>query len=459
MMKEKFVTPWRLVIVAAIGYFVDLFDTFLLPAVRIPSLAELGVPDDLSLATYTVIFNWQLAGMAVGALFLWGPFADGRGRRKILFGSIIVYSIANLLTAAVQDVTQYEIVRFIAGVGLGGELGAGVTLVAEQMNKGKRGIGTMIIGAVGMLGVVFASLLALTGVYWRYAYIIGGVLGILILLLRVGVDESELFLKRKTKVNFGLDANNQILQKDEIDVSTIANRKPAYFKILAYIFSIKRKKASESTTVASEKTIFSFDTLTERPLVRFLLCILVGTPTFFFTGLLVPGAPEFGKAFGMTELPSPALALIYTYVSISIGDIFCGFLSQALSSRKKALLIFHGITVIGTFLFLFLPPTTPTGFYIRCVIAGTGIGYWANMVTNAAEQFGTDVRATITITVPNLVRFLLFPISGAFWALKPSVGVITAAAIVGLISSAVAIFAVCVLRDNFSRDLDYVEIV
>jgi MFS transporter, putative metabolite:H+ symporter len=429
-------TAWRAVIVAAVGYFVDLFDTFLLPALRVTSLRDLGVLEDQSLATYTVVFNWQLAGMALGALLLWGPFADRRGRRTILFGSIIVYSLANLLTAAVQDVNQYAIARFIAGVGLGGELGAGITLISEHM-KNRRGIGTMVVGGVGMLGVVAASLLALTPLHWRASYVVGGLLGIAVLGMRIGVKESDIFQK-----------------------SVGRELKPAkeYLRIMGFMFSPRRKAGLG--TAQSTGILARFQAqFTERPLVRYLLCVFVGFPTFFITGLLVPGAPEFGKSFGMAELPVPATGLIFTYLAIAAGDILCGYLSQIMSSRKKALLIFHGVTVLGICSFLFFPPVTPNGFYLRCVISGLGIGYWANMVTNVAEQFGTDVRATATITVPNFVRFLLFPISSAFLYLKPVNGVINAAAIVGLTSSAIAIGAVLLLKDNFSRDLDYTELV
>lgn len=401
--------PTRAILVAAVGYFVDLFDTFALPALRVASLRELGVPDADSLAVYTTIFNWQLAGMALGALLLWGPFADGRGRRRILFGSIIVYSVASVLTAFVQNVTQYELIRFVAGVGLGGELGAGVTLVSENMPKHRRGIGTMIIGACGMLGVVAAALLAKTNLDWRTIYIIGGVLGFIVLAMRVGVHESLLFEKRQA-----------------------TNETPAYSSILLFLAKWPNN-------------------------AKFLACILVGTPTFFVTGLLVPGAPEFGRAFGMTELPSPATALIWTYVSISIGDILCGALSQILRSRKKALLTFLAITSVGVGAFVLVPPSTPSGFYWRCVIAGLGIGFWANMVTNAAEQFGTNVRATVTITVPNFVRFLLFPISSAFLALRGPLGIVPAAAVVGIACCVIAMIATALLRDGFNQDLDYVE--
>jgi putative MFS transporter len=395
--------------VAAIGYFVDLFDTFLLPALRIPSLRDLGVPSDESLRTYTVIMNCQLAGMALGALFLWGPFADRGGRRKILFGSIIVYSVANLLTAGVQNVWQYALIRFIAGVGLGGELGAGVTLVSENMKREQRGIGTMVIGFWGMLGVVAAALLAKTALHWRTDYLIGGIMGLGVLLLRIGVGESRLFEK-----------------------NLAVNKSPNYFRILKFL-------------------------LRWRQGVKFAACVLVGAPAFFITGLLVPGAPEFGKAFGMKELSSPSTALIWTYLGVACGDIFCGALSQMLRSRKQALLIFHGLTALGIGIFLFVPASTPTGFYTRCVLMGLGGGFWANMVTNAAEQFGTNVRATVTITVPNFVRFLLFPISAAFLSLKPSYGIIPAAAMVGLTCSALAIISTLTLKDGFSRDLDYNE--
>ena len=400
--------PWAAVLVAAVGYFVDLFDTFLVPALRVPTLRELGVPNAGSFQVYTTVFNWQLAGMALGALFLWGPFADSRGRRKMLFGSILVYGVASLLTALVHDVTQFTIIRFIAGIGLGGELGAGVTLVSENMGREHRGKGTMLIGFVGMLGVVAAAALATTHLSWRTDYVIGGIMAFVVLGLRVGVAESKLFEK----------------------MNTAGDRKPNYFHTLAILVAPKN-------------------------LLKFIACVFVGAPTFFITGLLVPGAPEFGTAFGMQTLPLPTTGLIWTYSSIAIGDILCGGLSQLLRSRKKALLVFHGITVLGIVLFLFFPPSNPEGFYIRCSIAGLGIGFWANMVTNAAEQFGTNVRATVTITVPNLVRLLLFPISAAFVALKPSLGIVHAAAVVGLIASGVAITSVLCLEDGFLRDLDY----
>jgi len=407
MTLKRYDIPWNVVVVAALGYFVDLFDTFLVPAFRVATLKDLGVASVDSLRVYTNLFNLQLAGMFLAAILLWGPFGDSRGRRKILFGSIMLYGAANFLTAFVVNVPQFAIIRFVAGIGLGGELGAGVTLVAESISQEHRGIGTAIIGFVGMLGVVAAATLAMVGVNWRVAYIVGGVLAFAILGLRLSVRESQLFAKNSAAVR-------------------------SYWRILMFLAR-------------------------PRNLLKLFACVLVGAPTFFVTGLLVPGAPEFGAAFGMNILPSPATGLIWTYLSISIGDIFCGMLSQVVRSRKTALLVFHAITVIGIGAFLFQPPTTPDGFYVRCVVAGFGIGFWANMVTNAAEQFGTNVRATVTITVPTCVRLLLFPISAAFLSLRPLLGIIPAAAIVGFSASALAIVSLLWLKDGFSRDLDFNE--
>ena len=408
-MKLKTSIPIAAIFISAIGYFVDLFDTFLLPSLRVPSLRELGVNSSESLAVYTTIMNWQLAGMAIGALFLWGPISDRRGRKTMLLASILVYSIANMLTACVQTPSQYAIARFITGIGLGGELGAGITLVAENMRSNLRGVGTMIIGGCGMLGVVFAAVLAKSELSWRADYLIGGGLGLLVLALRIGVKESDLFMA-----------------------------------------NVRNKSTMKYSDILRQ--IVRWPTC-----AKYFACVMVGAPTFFVTGLLVPGAPEFGKAFGLSILPSPTTALIWTYSCISVGDILCGLMSQLLHSRKKALLTFHMITLFGIIMLLVYPPKTPEGFYYRCALAGLGIGFWANMVTNAAEQFGTNIRATVAITVPNFVRLLLFPISAAFLQLKAPHGVVAAASIVGFICSGIAILATLALPDGFAVNMDYNE--
>jgi putative MFS transporter len=398
----------RAVFAASLGYFVDLFDTFLLPALRAPSLKDLGVAAVDSLRIGTDVFNLQLLGQTIGALLVWGPLSDRFGRKKVLFGSILLYGIGNFATAFAPSLTAFTVTRFIAGVGLGGELGAGIALIAETMKPETRTKGTMIVGFFGMLGVVLAGLIAESSLSWRTDYILGGVLALGVLVFRFGIRESNL-LER-----------------------SLAVAKPSYWMILAYL---------------------------GRPakLLKFAACVFVGAPTFFVVGLLVSGAPEFGSALGMQVKPTSASALVWTYTSIAIGDILCGLLAQALRSRKTALLIFQFITLIGFCLILFVQAASPAGYYWRCALTGLGIGYWANMVTNASEQWGTNVRGTVTIAVPNFVRLLLFPISSLFLWLRPSAGYIPAAATVGFACSALAIISILCLSDGFHRDLNFVE--
>jgi putative MFS transporter len=407
-MKSTARMPLKIVFAASLGYFVDLFDTFLMPALRSPSLRDMGVIASRSLVVGTNIFNLQLLGQTMGALLIWGPLADRLGRKKILFGSILLYGLGSFATAFSHSTGSFAVMRFIAGLGLGGELGAGIALIAETMKQEDRTKGTMIVGFFGMLGVVLAGLIAESSLSWRTDYVIGGVLAVVVLVFRLGVHESDLFVR---------------------SVSIV---KPPYWKILGYLV---------------------------RPanLLKFVACVFVGAPTFFVVGLLVSGAPEFGTALGMQVKPTSATALVWTYTSIAVGDIFCGLLAQALRSRKAALVVFQVITLIGFSLILFVPAASPMGYYWRCALTGLGIGYWANMVTNASEQWGTNVRGTVTIAVPNFVRLLLFPISSMFLLLRPHFGYISAAAMVGVGCSVLAILSILLLSDGFSRDLNFAE--
>lgn len=398
----------QLVIAASVGYFVDLFDTFLLPALRGPSLRDLGVASADSLRIGTDVFNLQLFGQALGALLIWGPLADRIGRKRILFASILLYGIGSFGTAGVRSLHLFAIMRFVSGIGLGGELGAGIALIAESMKTSDRTKGTMIVGFFGMLGVVFAGLLAESGFGWRIIYIIGGFLAIVVLLFRMTIRESEIFSK------------------------SISISKPVYWRILAFLIQ-------------------------PRNLIKFIACVLVGAPTFFVVGILVSGAPEVGFVLGIHPAPSGATALVWTYTAIALGDLLCGILAQRLASRKAALIIFQMITLLGFLLILFIPPADPFGYYWRCGLTGLGIGYWANMVTNASEQWGTNVRGTVTIAVPNLVRLLLFPISYAFTFLKPHMGFIPDAAAVGLACSALSLISIVSLKEGFGRNLDFSE--
>ncbi len=399
---------WRialLVLAAALGYFVDVYDLLLFSVVRNASLKTLGVPDAESLTVGLRLLNIQMAGLLLGG-FLWGMIGDKRGRLSVLFGSIVLYSIANFVNAFVTTIGQYEVCRFFAGIGLAGELGAGVALVSEIMSAHMRGIGTMVIAAVGLLGAVMAGIIGQTFA-WQTAFMIGGVMGFVLLFLRIGAYESGLFAKVKS---LGVSRGN-----------------------LGKLFWPPTR------------------------LWKFILCILIALPAWYCIGILITGAPEFGTTLGLTQAPSAGTAVLVCYVALSVGDVACSGLSQLLRSRKLAFGIFHVISLLSIVIFLFLPPVTLFGFYARCALVGFGVGYWALFVTNAAEQFGTNLRASATTTVPNLVRGSLVLITAVFSALKPGYGLIGSAAIVGIGTVLIAFGSLFFTRERFGADLDFVE--
>lgn len=413
--RSVIITVW----ISALGYAIDLFDLFLVPALRDKMLPDLGVSPANLTDTYLDVMNWQLGGAAAGAVLLWGPLADRFGRRRVLLGSIMLYSLASLWTAVVGSVGELMAARCICGLGLGAELGAAVTLVSEGVSSDERTRNAKIIGVVGMLGVVAAGLLGWWGgVPWRWAFGIAGVIGLALFFVRHGIGESRLFLETQEK-----------------------KKTVSHAQALREVFFNRR-----------------FGTLA--------LCVLVGAPTFFVSGLLVPSAKDYAAAVGMSGAPpSGPLALVFTYLAISLGDWLCGQLAEKLQSRKKALLIFHGITLLGVASLLIWPATSAEGFYWRCALAGTGIGYWANMTLNAAEQFGTNLRATVTIAVPNLVRLLLVPMAWIYKGdkdfgivgLKMSWGFLPTLMVIGFTACAVAIIAVLSLPDTYGRNLDFNE--
>jgi MFS family permease len=398
-----------IVLAASLGYAVDLLDGFLLPALRIPSLRDLGVPSVSSLEVGTNIFNLQLLGQTLGALLLWGPLSDRRGRRKAMFQSIILYGLANVATAFAYSLPVFACSRFIAGIGLGGQLGAGIALISESIPEPRyRTIATTVVGTLGMLGVVAAGFLAKSSLSWRTDYLIGGILALLTLFFSFGTRESAIFEQ------YG------------------ATDRSSYWRTLGYLFRGKQ-------------------------LFKLLACTLLGAPVFFVIGLLVSGAPEFGHAMGMRISPTSADALVWTYVSIAVGNLLCGFITPLFQSRKLTILLFHFITAAGVFMLLLYPGSTPSAYYWRCAIAGLGIGSWASMVTNASEQWGTNVRGLVTITVPNFIRMLLFPISAVFIWLKPTMGFIHSAALVGFACIAIAMVFTLILKDGYKGNLAFNE--
>jgi putative MFS transporter len=393
-----------LVLVASLGYFVDIYDLLVFSIVRKASLHDIGVADADMLAKGQFIINVQMFGLLLGGL-LWGIVGDKMGRIKVLFGSILLYSIANFANAFVTDVNTYAIIRFIAGVGLAGELGAGITLVTETLSKEKRGYGTMIVAVIGLFGAAAAYAVAKNG--WQHAYMVGGGLGIVLLLLRVGTFESGMFK------------------------------------------SVQESKVSKGN-------FFMLFTNAER-FKKYLYCILIGAPLWYVVGVLVTLSPEFGKALGAAAPLSAGEGVLYTYIGIAIGDIFAGLLAQVTKSRKLTMAVFLILSVVSAFTYLGSKGITHDKFVWICFFMGCTVGYWATFVTIAAEQFGTNIRSTVTTTVPNFVRGSLIPINIAFNALVVHYGMVTSGYIMMVILTLISLFSLSQLKETFGKDLNYVE--
>jgi MFS family permease len=344
------------VIVAALGYFVDIYDLLLFGIIRIESLKDLGLNEAALLTDGETILQWQMWGLLLGGI-IWGVMGDKKGRISVLFGSIILYSLANIANGFVQTVDQYKWIRFIAGLGLAGELGAGITLVSELTSKEKRGIATSMVAGLGLTGAVAAFFIK-ENFHWRTCYFIGGGLGLLLLLLRISVFESGMFHEvKKMNVKRG--------------------------SLLMFFNNAERFK-------------------------KYLIAILIGLPTWFVIGVLVTFSSEFGKHMGITEKIDPGKSIMFAYVAISLGDIIIGFVSQWFKSRKRALYVFYAITAIFmVFYFTTQWNGSASRMYWICAGLGFGTGFWAIFVTMGAEQFGTNIRATAATTIPNMIRGML----------------------------------------------------
>ena len=393
------------VLVAALGYFVDIYDLILFSVVRVKSLKSIGLSEADISAIGLLPLNTQMFGMLVGGI-LWGILGDKRGRLSVLFGSILLYSLANIANGFVTSLEQYAVLRFVAGIGLAGELGAGITLVAEILPKEIRGYGTTLVGGVGMLGAVLAYLMS-TVFDWRTCYFIGGGLGLMLLLLRVGVFESGIF---KT-----VQENNTIRGN------------------FLMLFTPKKR------------------------FVRYLTCILIGLPTWYVIGILITLSPEFSKALHFPSVAEAGKAVMFSYLGLSVGDLATGLLSQWLASRRKVVLICIVFALLFTILYLLAPIKTLTFFYFNCFLLGLSMGYWALFVTIAAEQFGTNLRATVATTTPNFVRGALVLISLAHDTAKTHFGLINSALLIGVATMAIALVALSMMKETFGKDLNYIE--
>lgn len=398
-----------IIIVASLGYFVDIYDLVLFNVVKKASLLELGFAESALKDIEVSLFNWQMGGMLAGGI-LWGILGDKKGRLKVLFGSILMYSLANIANAWVWDFNSYAAVRFIAGLGLAGELGAGITLISEIMHKEKRGYGTMIVVTFGALGAVVAALIA-KDFHWKISYYVGGGMGIILLLMRVGALESGMFRN---------------IQESPV------------------------KKGDFISLFTNTKSLW-----------KYLKCIAIGLPVWFIVGVpIVLAESYFEGILGLKEKISTGSAVMYCYIGLSAGDLLAGLFSQLFKSRLKVIvgyLVFTSI-MVGVFLFT-MHGKSAAYFYTICTLLGISTGYWALFVTIAAEQFGTNIRSTVTNTVPNFVRGAVIPITSSFKALAfiPAIGIAGATGIVGIVCIGLALFSTLTLRDSFGKDLNYTE--
>lgn len=397
------------VVVAALGYFVDIYDLLLFGIIRIPSLRSLGLSEAQILTDGESILQWQMWGLLLGGIVA-GVIGDKRGRLSVLFGSIILYSLANIANGFVQTVDQYKLIRFIAGLGLAGELGAGITLVSELTPKSKRGVATSLVAGIGLTGAVVAFVMK-QNFHWRTCYFIGGGLGLLLLVLRISVFESGMFHQVKQM---------KIQRGNFFMLFTNADR----FK-------------------------------------RYLCGILIGLPTWFVIGVLVTFSNEFGKQFNIKEPIDPGKAIMFAYAAISLGDIIIGLVSQWFKSRKKALYLFYGITILFMVLFFTaLYNGSASAMYWICAGLGFGTGFWAIFVTMGAEQFGTNLRATAATTIPNMVRGMLaifiLPLFKYLRSLE-GVGFVKGGIYAAIIIMIITMIAAFFTRETFHKDLNYIE--
>lgn len=393
------------VIIAGLGYFVDIYDLLLFGVVRIPSLQSLGLSGDELMNRGIALLNWQMFGLLIGGI-IWGVLGDRKGRLSVLFGSILLYSIANIANGMVHTIPAYITFRFIAGVGLAGELGAGITLVSEILPARLRGFGTALVATLGMFGAVLAYFTA-NLFSWRIAFFVGGGLGLLLLIARIGVFESGLFNQIRTS-------------------------------------SVERGNFLKLFT--------SWDRFS-----RFMQCVLIGLPLWYGIGILILLAPEFGKALGYDQPIIAGRAVMYSYIGLAIGDMGSGLLSQWMHSRKKVVLAFILFLAAMMLVYFFVPIRTASWFYFVCVILGIAVGYWALFVSIGAEQFGTNLRSTVTTSVPNFIRGTVPPITLAFQWVRGYSDIVTAALTVGFATIIIALLALRSMKESFGRDLNFLE--
>lgn len=391
------------VIVTALGYFIDLFDYYVFLVTRQKVLTDFGFSGSQLMETGLYMVNLQFAGLLVGGV-IFGVLGDKIGRKQSLLGSILLYSIATLASGMTHNIDVFAALRFIAGIGIAGEVGVGVTMVSETMDKNRRGLGVTAFIGVGLLGVVAAALMSEL-LHWRTCYIIGGLAGLLLLVTRIWVMEPQMFT----------DLNKSV------------------------------KRGSFRVLFASPDGVR-----------RYVLCILLAVPVFFGVSIIATLSPELSIALGASPPASVSTTMIIAYTMMVIGEIVIGLLSQRLKSRKKVIALFLVLMAITLGVGFHNGALDATGYYILAGVVGFFMGYWVNFIALSAEQFGTNVRSLAANTIPNFTRGTTIAINMAFLALKDD-GVVYAASIVGFTVIVIALLALWKLPETFGKDLDYTE--
>jgi MFS family permease len=393
------------VLVAALGYLVDMYDLFLFSIVRVPSLKELGLSGESILKNGVLLLNLQMAGLLLGGI-VWGILGDKKGRLSVLFGSILIYSLANIGNGFATSLGMYAVLRFVAGFGLAGELGAGITLVTEILPNRIRGYGTTLVATLGLLGALLAYLVSFF-FSWRVSYIIGGCLGLMLMISRIRVFESGIFIKLKEKS----------IRKG--DISLLFNNRTR--------------------------------------LIKYISSIVIGMPIWFITGVVITFSPEFGKVMGIDQPIDAGRAILFVFSGQVFGNIVSGSLSQYLQNRKKVILLFMMSSFVVLLIYLLVPIRHTNLLYLLYAFMGFCNGYWTLFITVAAELFGTNLRATVATTVPNFVRGTVILLTSLFILMKDRLGIIYGALIVGIITYVLALFAFIYLEETFQKDINFTE--
>ncbi|MEY3343595.1 MAG: hypothetical protein RL090_1279 [Bacteroidota bacterium] len=398
-------SPFNLAVIAAgLGFFVDAFDLFLFSIYRIPSLNELGLSGSELKTQGELLLSIQMAGMMVGGI-LTGIIGDKRGRVAVLFGSILLYSAANIANAYVTDTTSYAVIRFLAGVGLAGELGAGITLVSETMTIERRGYGTILVATMGALGAVSAGL-AGDLLYWRDAFLYSGIAGLLLLLLRMKSLESKMFARAA--------AENR-------------SRSGSFL----HLFSNKKR------------------------ILRYMGCIMMGVPIWFSVGLLITLSPELATEGGIDGWRLTAAFTLFQ-IGIATGDLSSGVTSQLARTRKRTILLFMCIAIIAT-IWLFHGFANGHLSVWVCLLMGFGCGYLSVFVTTIAEHFGTNLRVLVTSTVTNFMRGSVTIMIPFHLFLENYMSLWWSLVVTGVLVWVLAIISTISLKETYGRDLDFTE--